>query len=124
MIYQLVLNTNPDYTRAMKENYHISHLSKLPKWRRPEALLILMAIAMPLAFSVWSALLNNFVVEIIRFDGLDIGILHTVREIPGFFAVGSWKQEKTPTPEGGGGGERGGKGQPNPGKGEARQKKN
>lgn len=88
MIYQLVLNTNPDYTRAMKENYHISHLSKLPKWRRPEALLILMAIAMPLAFSVWSALLNNFVVEIIRFDGLDIGILHTVREIPGFFAVG------------------------------------
>ena len=32
--------------------------------------------------------MNNFVVEIIRFDGLDIGILHTVREIPGFFAVG------------------------------------
>ncbi len=88
MIYQLALHTNPDYTRAMKENYYISHLSKLPKWRRPEALLILMAIAMPLAFSVWSALLNNFVVEIIRFDGLDIGILHTVREIPGFFAVG------------------------------------
>ena len=88
MIYQLALHTNPDYTRAMKENYHISHLSKLPKWRRPEALLILMAIAMPLAFSVWSALLNNFVVEVIRFDGLDIGILHTVREIPGFFAVG------------------------------------
>ena len=49
MIYQLVLNTNSDYTRAMKENYQISHLSKLPKWRRPEALLILMAIAMPLA---------------------------------------------------------------------------
>ena len=88
MIYQLVLNTNPDYTRAMKENYQISHLSKLPKWRRPEALLILMAVALPLAFSVWSALLNNFVVEVIRFDGLDIGVLHTIREIPGFLAVG------------------------------------
>jgi hypothetical protein len=47
-----------------------------------------MAIALPLAFSVWSALLNNFVVEIIRFDGLDIGLLHTFREIPGFLAVG------------------------------------
>ena len=47
-----------------------------------------MDIALPLAFSVWSALLNNFVVEIIRFDGLDIGLLHTIREIPGFLAVG------------------------------------
>jgi hypothetical protein len=47
-----------------------------------------MAIALPLAFSVWSALLNNFVIEIIRFDGLDIGLLHTIREIPGFLAVG------------------------------------
>ena len=61
MIYQLALRTNPDYTRAMKENYHISHLSTLPKWRRPEALLILMAIAMPLAFSVWSALLLSLI---------------------------------------------------------------
>ena len=66
----------------------MSNVSTLSKWRRPEALLILMAIALPLAFSVWSALLNNFVVEIIKFDGLDIGLLHTVREIPGFLAVG------------------------------------
>ena len=72
----------------MKEDFSISNASNLPKWRRPEALLILMAVALPLAFSVWSALLNNFVVEVIRFDGLDIGLLHTIREIPGFFAVG------------------------------------
>ena len=72
----------------MKEDFSISNAYKLPKWRRPEALLILMAVALPLAFSVWSALLNNFVVEVIRFDGLDIGVLHTIREIPGFFAVG------------------------------------
>jgi len=72
----------------MKEDFSISNASNLPKWRRPEALLILMAVALPLAFSVWSALLNNFVVEVIRFDGLDIGVLHTIREIPGFFAVG------------------------------------
>ena len=72
----------------MKEDFSIINAYNLPKWRRPEALLILMAVALPLAFSVWSALLNNFVVEVIRFDGLDIGVLHTIREIPGFFAVG------------------------------------
>ncbi|MDG1764751.1 MAG: MFS transporter [Paracoccaceae bacterium] len=72
----------------MNDEFSISNVSRLSKWRRPEALLILMAIALPLAFSVWSALLNNFVVEIIRFDGLDIGLLHTIREIPGFLAVG------------------------------------
>ena len=72
----------------MKEDFSISNAYNLPKWRRPEALLILMAVALPLAFSIWSALLNNFVVEVIRFDGLDIGLLHTIREIPGFFAVG------------------------------------
>ena len=72
----------------MNDEFSISNVSTLSKWKRPEALLILMAIALPLAFSVWSALLNNFVVEIIRFDGLDIGLLHTIREIPGFLAVG------------------------------------
>ncbi|MEL6689063.1 MAG: MFS transporter [Pseudomonadota bacterium] len=59
-----------------------------PIWRRPEAFLVLTAIAMPLSFSVWSALLNNFVIEVASFDGSDIGWLHTVREIPGLLAVG------------------------------------
>lgn len=57
-------------------------------WRRPIALLFFMAAAMPLAFATWSALLNNFVIEVAGFDGSDIGWLHTVREIPGFLAVG------------------------------------
>jgi hypothetical protein len=60
----------------------------LPFWRRPVALLFLMALAMPVAFNTWSALLNNFVIEVAEFDGSDIGLLHTVREIPGFLAVG------------------------------------
>ena len=88
MIFQLFLVINFNYTQAMKKDFSVSIAYKLPKWRRPEALLILMAVALPLAFSVWSALLNNFVVEVIRFDGLDIGVLHTIREIPGFLAVG------------------------------------
>jgi len=60
----------------------------LPAWRRPKALLFLMAFAMPIGFSVWLALLNNFVVEAANFDGRDIGLLHAIREIPGFLAVG------------------------------------
>ena len=61
---------------------------EMPLWRRPVALLFLMAAAMPVAFATWSALLNNFVIEVASFDGADIGWLHTVREIPGFFAIG------------------------------------
>lgn len=61
---------------------------KLPIWQRPIVLLFLFAMAMPVAFATWSALLNNFVIEVAAFDGSDIGWLHTVREIPGFFAVG------------------------------------
>ncbi|MEM7724712.1 MAG: MFS transporter, partial [Pseudomonadota bacterium] len=60
----------------------------LPLWRRPIALLAIMAFAMPIAFATWSALLNNFVIEMAGFDGADIGWLHTVREIPGFLAIG------------------------------------
>ncbi|MFT5785769.1 MAG: hypothetical protein ACI9KK_001119 [Ascidiaceihabitans sp.] len=60
----------------------------LPRWRRPLVLLFLMALAMPIAFNTWAALLNNFVIDAAQFDGADIGLLHTVREIPGFFAIG------------------------------------
>ncbi|MGR3621402.1 MFS transporter [Pseudophaeobacter sp.] len=60
----------------------------LPRWRRPTTLLFVMAICMPIAFNAWFALLNNFVIEVAQFDGADIGLLHTVREIPGFLAIG------------------------------------
>lgn len=61
---------------------------ELPVWRRPVALLFVFAFAMPIAFNTWSALLNNFVIERAGFSGVEIGWLHTVREIPGFLAVG------------------------------------
>jgi len=57
-----------------------------PVWRRPIALLFVMALAMPIAFFTWYALLNNFVKEVAQFDGADIGLLHTIREIPGFLS--------------------------------------
>lgn len=66
----------------------LEHAGALPWWRRPVALLLLMSFAMPIAFATWSALLNNFVIEAAGFTGVEIGWLHTVREIPGFLAVG------------------------------------
>jgi len=47
---------------------------------------MLMSIAMPIAFNAWTALLNNFVVERAAFTGVEIGILQSLREIPGFIA--------------------------------------
>ncbi|MFZ1725412.1 MAG: MFS transporter [Albidovulum sp.] len=66
----------------------IAQAKSLPRWRQPAFMLFLMAAAMPIAFSTWSALLNNFVKEAAGFTGVEIGWLHTVREIPGFLAIG------------------------------------
>ena len=41
---------------------------------------------MPVAFNTWNALLNNFVVERASFTGVEIGILQSLREVPGFIA--------------------------------------
>jgi hypothetical protein len=55
-------------------------------WQTPKNLLIVMTIAMTLAFATWMALLNNFVVERAAFTGKEIGVLQSIREIPGFLA--------------------------------------
>jgi len=56
------------------------------RWRNPETLLIILAAAMSVSFSVWYALLNNFVVERAAFSGAEIGLLQSLREVPGFLA--------------------------------------
>lgn len=55
-------------------------------FKSPRTLLLMMAFAMPMAFSVWMALLNNFAIEVAQFTGREIGILQSLREIPGFLA--------------------------------------
>jgi hypothetical protein len=70
-----------------RQTVPLSAAASLPYWRRPETLLYLLAAAMPLSFATWSALLNNFVIEVAAFTGKEIGWLHTVREIPGLLAV-------------------------------------
>jgi len=57
-------------------------------WQRPESLLLLMAFAVPISFSAWQALLNNFAIEQAAFSGREMGILQSLREIPGFLAFG------------------------------------
>lgn len=54
--------------------------------RRPFFMLTLMAFGASLAFATWMAVISNFVVEIVAFDGSQNGWMHTVREIPGFLA--------------------------------------
>ena len=55
-------------------------------WQTPKNLLILMSVAMTLGFATWMALLNNFVIEKAAFTGAEIGMLQSIREIPGFLA--------------------------------------
>ena len=52
----------------------------------PEMLLYLMAAAVPLSFSTWRALLNNFAIEQASFTGVEMGTLQSLREVPGFMA--------------------------------------
>ncbi len=49
-------------------------------------LLYVMTISMVFSFSAWMSLLNNFVIEAASFDGSQIGILQSLREVPGFLA--------------------------------------
>ena len=52
----------------------------------PVVFLMVLAFVNWLGFASWSALINNFAKEAAGFTGRDIGILQSVREIPGFLA--------------------------------------
>ncbi len=60
----------------------------LNKLRKPEILLLLLAMSVPLSFATWTTLLNNFSIEKAAFTGAEIGVLQSLREIPGFLAFG------------------------------------
>ncbi|MFK7865857.1 MAG: MFS transporter [Alphaproteobacteria bacterium] len=57
-------------------------------WKRPAMMLFIMAAAMAISLNGWMALLNNFAIERVNFDGQKIGILQGIREIPGFLSFG------------------------------------
>ena len=56
------------------------------QWKTKKAFLILTSILMALTFSAWTVMLNNFVVEKANFTGEEIGLLQSLREVPGFLA--------------------------------------
>ncbi len=45
-----------------------------------------MASAVPLSFATWNNLINNFAIERAAFTGAEIGVLQSLREVPGFLA--------------------------------------
>lgn len=62
-------------------------IQRLAQFRqRPDVLLYAMAAGVPLSYAVWQALLNNFAIERVAFTGVEMGILQSLREIPGFLA--------------------------------------
>ncbi|KZN51093.1 MFS transporter [Pseudoalteromonas luteoviolacea] len=52
----------------------------------PMSFLVLASIVMAMAFAGWTAMLNNFAVEAADFTGANMGMLQSLREIPGFLA--------------------------------------
>ena len=54
--------------------------------KSPQTMLLWMTFVMSLVFSIWQVLLNNFVIERAAFTGAEIGMLQSLREVPGFLA--------------------------------------
>ena len=65
---------------------HIDQVDHLPRWRRPEALLLLASGTLWFGFSLYMVTINNYAVEMVDFDGADTGWRESVREIPGFLS--------------------------------------
>ena len=55
-------------------------------WQTPFIFLVVASIVMSATFAAWLAMLNNFAIEQAAFTGAEIGILQSLREIPGFLA--------------------------------------
>ena len=55
--------------------------------RRMYIYLLVMTVAVAAGFQAWRTLYNNFAVDIVGLTGQQIGIIQSVREIPGFLAL-------------------------------------
>ena len=49
--------------------------------------LVVLTICSTVGLQTWSTLFNNFAVEIARLDGAQVGLIQSIREIPGFLAL-------------------------------------
>ncbi len=49
--------------------------------------LVFLSVATAMSFQAWRALFNNFAVEIVSASASQVGIIQSVRELPGFLAL-------------------------------------
>ncbi|MCK5100076.1 MAG: MFS transporter, partial [Desulfobacteraceae bacterium] len=61
----------------------MKNVTKNPMFRY----LILLTICSTVGLQTWRTLFNNFSVEIVNLQGYQIGVIQSVREIPGFLAL-------------------------------------
>ena len=63
-------------------------IPKVPAGQRPMLrFLLVLSVASMVGLQVWRTLINNFAVEWANLDGSHIGVIQSVREIPGFLAL-------------------------------------
>ena len=55
--------------------------------RRMYLFLLVLTLASTVAFQGWRTLLNNFAVESVGVDGMGMGLIQSLREVPGFLAL-------------------------------------
>ena len=61
----------------------MNHVKKNPMY----LYLVVLTIASTVGLQAWTTLFNNFAVEMARLDGDSIGMIQSIREIPGFLAL-------------------------------------
>ena len=58
----------------------------LSQYKTKENFILITTVLVTISFAAWLALLNNFVIDKANFTGVEIGLLQSFREIPGFLA--------------------------------------
>lgn len=60
----------------------------IPSEQRPMLhFLLILTVAATVGLQGWSILFNNFAVEVVHLDGAEVGLIQSIREIPGFLAL-------------------------------------
>lgn len=60
--------------------------TNIKNWHTPFVFLSIASVVVAMTFAAWMAMLNNFAIEHAAFTGAEIGMLQSLREIPGFLA--------------------------------------
>lgn len=87
-VLQRRMPSAPDSTTSDAQA-SVSGSTRARTWRDPVVMLMLLTVANQLCFQTWFTLINNFAHGPAGFGGREIGILQTVREIPGFLSFGA-----------------------------------